>query len=71
MPHITRKEIVVLSIDEAGGCRTNVFSHLGEVRPITRSSKRELIQAIRKVNCRSSKAQKSAHLDHLEPATGL
>jgi hypothetical protein len=38
---------------------------------MTLSSKRELIQAIRKVYRRSTKAQKSSHLDHLELATGL
>ena len=38
---------------------------------MTLSSKRELIQAIRKVYGRSTKAQKSAHLDHLELVTGL
>ena len=38
---------------------------------MTLSSKRELIQAIRKVYRKSSKAQKSSHLDHLELATGL
>jgi hypothetical protein len=35
---------------------------------MTLSSKRELIQAIRKVYGKSSKAQKSSHLDHLELA---
>lgn len=70
MPHITRKGIVVLSIDEADGCRTHIFSHLGKVRPITRSPKRELIQAMRKEYRRSSKAPKSVHLDHLELASG-
>jgi len=38
---------------------------------MTLSSKRELIQAIRKVYGKSTKAQKSAHLDHLELVTGL
>jgi hypothetical protein len=38
---------------------------------MTLSSKRELIQAIRKVYGKSSKAQKSSHLDHLELVTGL
>jgi len=38
---------------------------------MTLSSKRELIQAIRKVYRKSSKAQKGSHLDHLELATGL
>ena len=33
---------------------------------MTLSSKRELIQAIRKVYGKSTRAQKSAHLDHLE-----
>ena len=36
-----------------------------------RSSKRELIQAMRKVYRRSSKAHKGAHLDRFEPASGL
>ena len=38
---------------------------------MTLSSKRELIQAIRKVYGKSTKAQKIAHLDHLELVTGL
>ena len=38
---------------------------------MTLSSKRELIQAIRKVYRKSTKAQKGAHLDHLELVTGL
>ena len=38
---------------------------------MTLSSKRELIQAIRKVYRKSSKAQKGSHLDHLELARGL
>jgi hypothetical protein len=38
---------------------------------MTLSSKRELIQAIRKVYKKSTKAQKGAHLDHLDLATGL
>ena len=70
MPHITIKGIVVVSIDEARGCRSNVFSHLGKVRPVTRSSKREMIQAMRKEYRRSSKAPKGVHLDHLELGSG-
>ena len=38
---------------------------------MTLSSKRELIQAIRKIHRKSSRAQKGSHLDHLELATGL
>jgi hypothetical protein len=38
---------------------------------MTLQSKRELIQAIRKAYQKASKGQKSAHLDHLELATGL
>jgi len=38
---------------------------------MTLGTKRELIQVIRKVYRKSSKAQKSSHLDHLELATGL
>jgi len=38
---------------------------------MTLNSKRELIQAIRRVYRNSTKAQKSAHLDHLELTTGL
>lgn len=34
-------------------------------------SKRELIQAIRRVYWKSSKKQKGLHLDHLELVTGL
>jgi hypothetical protein len=38
---------------------------------MTLSTKRELIQAIRRVYWKSSKSQKSAHLDHLVLVTGL
>jgi hypothetical protein len=38
---------------------------------MTLNSKRELIQAIRKVYRKSTKGQKGAHLDHLEPVTRL
>jgi hypothetical protein len=38
---------------------------------MTLNSKRELIQAIRKVYRKSTKAQKGAHLDHPELVTGL
>jgi hypothetical protein len=38
---------------------------------VTLTSKRELIQAVRRDYRKSSKAQKSAHLDHLVLITGL
>jgi hypothetical protein len=38
---------------------------------MTLQSKRKLMQAIRKVHPKASNGQKSAHLDHLELATGL
>ena len=47
------------------------LGNLGEVREMTLSSKRELIQAIRKVYRKSAKAEKSAHLDHFKLVTGL
>jgi hypothetical protein len=71
MPHIKKKGMVFLSIAQASSCLANVVRHLCEVRAMTLSSKREMIQAIRKVYRKSTKAQKGAHLDHLVLATGL
>ncbi len=47
------------------GCLRSGLRHVSEAGEMTLNSKRELMQAIRRVYRNSTKAQKSAHVDHL------